>query len=329
MRLFFLSLIFFTSATCAAQTLQTVYKETGISLRGLSVVSDSVVWASGSNGTVVRSIDGGQTWKKLPLAGYERMDFRDIEAFDSSTAVILAIAEPAYVLRTSNGGASWQLVYENHTPGVFLDAMDFRNEQEGIIVGDPIDGKFLITRSIDGGISWTDLPPSQRPTADSGEACFASSGTNIRWNGGQAMFVSGGTSTHLFKQDKKIVLPIAQKSPTSGANSMAVNENVILVAGGDFTSPESSEANSCYSLDGGLTWQLPVTPPRGYRSCVEHLRGNQWITCGLNGVDISVDNGRNWNSISTESFHAVRKAKKGNAVFFSGNGGRIAKLIPN
>ncbi len=70
----------------------------------------------------------------------------------------------------------------------------------------------------------------------------------------------------------------------------------------------------------------PKVPPSGYRSCVEYLQKDKWITCGLNGVDISEDNGMNWKTISKESFHVCRKAKKGNAVYFAGNGGRVASL---
>jgi hypothetical protein len=59
---------------------------------------------------------------------------------------------------------------------------------------------------------------------------------------------------------------------------------------------------------------------------VEYLNKNKWITCGLNGVDISNDDGFDWQKISDKSFNVCRKAKKGNAVFLAGNG-RVARLI--
>ena len=37
-----------------------------VNLRGLSVVSPNVAWASGVNGTVVRTTDGGKSWQQLP-----------------------------------------------------------------------------------------------------------------------------------------------------------------------------------------------------------------------------------------------------------------------
>ena len=151
-----------------------------VSLRGLSVVSDKIVWVSGSGGTVGRSIDGGATWSWNVVPGYEKRDFRDIEAFDEKTAIIMAIAEPAQLLKTVDGGQTWRIVYENDTPGMFLDAMEFFDAKTGIAVGDPIDGRIFVTRTTDSGNTWQDIPSDQLPKADSGEGCFASSGTNIR-----------------------------------------------------------------------------------------------------------------------------------------------------
>jgi hypothetical protein len=69
------------------------------------------------------------------------------------------------------------------------------------------------------------------------------------------------------------------------------------------------------------------TNPKGYRSCVEYLNKKNWITCGLNGVDYSKDDGLKFTKISETGFHVCRKAKKGNAVFLAGGGGRIGKMI--
>ncbi|HNU16128.1 MAG TPA: YCF48-related protein, partial [Chitinophagaceae bacterium] len=148
--------IFFFSGWLAAQSPQVEVLTSGTktSIRGLSVVSDNVIWVSGSNGTIGKSTDGGQHWKWLVVNGFEKNDFRDIEAFDASTAIIMSVDAPAYILKTTNGGESWKIVYENKTKGMFLDAMEFWNEQAGIVIGDPIDGKFFIARTFDGGISW-------------------------------------------------------------------------------------------------------------------------------------------------------------------------------
>jgi photosystem II stability/assembly factor-like uncharacterized protein len=316
--------------TTNAQKVELLTSGTKTSIRGLSVVNDRVIWVSGSNGTVGRSLDSGKTFTWLTVTGFEKTDFRDIEAFDETTAVIMGIAEPAYILRTGDGGKSWKVVFENKTKGMFLDAMEFWNDQSGIVLGDPVDGKFFIARTFDGGVQWNNIPPQNYPVADSGEACFASSGTNIRkLNKQEAVFVSGGRSSHLFIRDKKINLPILQGKESTGANSIAVkNKKIMIVAGGDFTTRDATTKNCFITRDGGATWQAPVTPPHGYRSCVEYLRKKTWISCGLNGVDYSTDEGNTWTWIDKESYHVCRKAKKGKAVFFAGGGGKIGKLVP-
>lgn len=298
------------------------------SLRGLSVVDDKVIWVCGSNGTVGKSIDAGKTWNWMRVKDFEKTDFRDIEAFDKNTAVIMAVAEPAYILRTDDGGKNWKVVYENKTKGMFLDAMEFWNETNGIVIGDPLNHRFFIAGTFDGGKTWQNISDKFKPLADSGEACFASSGTNIRkLNKSEAVYVSGGLSSHIFIRNQKILLPLMRGKESTGANSIAVKDNkTMIVVGGDFLQKEAADSNCVVSTDGGLTWVLPTVLPSGYRSCVEYLNKNKWIACGLNGVDISDNNGMSWKQISKESFHVCRKAKNGRAVFLAGNGGRVGKL---
>jgi len=327
-KLLFLCVSLFFVANCFSQKIKIVADSIHSSMRGLSVVDNNVAWVSGSNGTVGRTIDGGKTWKWMTVKGFEKNDFRDIEAFDKKTAIIMAVAEPAYILRTEDGGETWKVVFENKTKGMFLDAMEFWNDQSGIVIGDPINSRFFIGRTFDGGKTWRDIPEEFKPVADSGEACFASSGTNIRkLNRSEAVFVSGGLSSHIFIRDKKILLPIVQGTESTGANSIAIKkEKTIIVVGGNFLKKDDTAKNCAISEDGGYTWLSPKVSPTGYRSCVEYLNKNKWITCGLNGVDISNNNGINWQNISSESFHVCRKAKKGNAVFFAGNG-KLGKLV--
>lgn len=319
----------------SAPSIQLLTSDTKTSLRGLSVVSDKIVWVSGSNGTVGRSTDGGKTWNWMTVPAYEKRDFRDVEAFDSATAIIMAIAEPADILKTTDGGKTWKLVYENTTKGMFLDAMEFWNSESGIIVGDPIDGRFFVTRSFDGGNSWHDIPFLERPKADSGEGCFASSGTNVRnLDKDEACFVSGGPSSHLFIRDRIIDMPILQGKTTTGANSVAVKDHAklhgghhLIIVGGDFAKDTLQEKNCLITTDGGKTWTRPNTPPHGYRSCVEFIGGSNVLCCGTSGVDLSTDDGLNWTLLSTTGFHACRVAKKGKTVFLAGGNGRIAKLV--
>lgn len=321
--------ILFICLNSFSQSVQLLTSGTKTSIRGLSAVSDKVIWASGSQGMIARSIDSGKTWNWNVVTGFEKTEFRDIEAFDENTAVIMGITEPAVILRTTNGGSNWHVVFEDSSKSVFLDAMEFWNDQSGIVLGDPISGRFFILRTFDNGITWQRLPQANLPVADSGEACFASSGTNIRaLTKQEAVFVSGGKNSNLFIRDKKIRVPLLQGKESTGANSIAVkNKKFMIVVGGDFMQKELSDGNCAITKDGGKSWLVPHTSPNGYRSCIEFIRKKSWVTCGLTGVDLSKDDGMNFTLVSNESFHVCRKAKKGNSVFLAGGGGRIAKLI--
>jgi len=337
-RLFFLlacglSLVSF--AQNRLPTIQVLTKDTKTSLRGLSVVNDRVVWVSGSNGTVGKSTDGGETWKWMVVKGFEKRDFRDIEAFDAATAVIMAVDAPAYILKTVDGGQSWKVVYENKMEGMFLDAMAFWNENAGIVLGDPIGGKFFVARTFNGGDSWQEVPDNYKPNAATGEACFAASGTNIRpLDRDEAVFVTGGLKSRLFIRDSAITLPLLQGKETTGANSVAVLDanrvnggTTMMVVGGDFNDPKSAVDNCFYTTDRGKTWTAPKKGPLGYRSSVEYLSKKHLITCGITGVDYSTDGGKTWEGISTEGFHVVRIAKNGAAIYLAGSGGKIGKVV--
>lgn len=317
------------SGCASAQTVVQLNSGSKASLRGLSVVNDDIIWVSGSAGSVGRSIDAGVTWAWTTVTGFEKTDFRDIEAFDKNTAIIMGIADPAYILKTTDGGMNWKIVFTDTTKGMFLDAMEFWNEQSGIVIGDPIGDKIFVARTFDAGETWRGIPASNIPAADKGEAFFASSGTNVRrLNQQEAVFVSGGLRARLFIRDQKIDLPLIQGKESTGANSIAVkNKNCLIVVGGDFNMKDDTIKNCVITLDGGKTFAAPVVGPHGYRSCIEYLGKKNWISCGLNGVDYSTDEGQNWAWISKGSFHAVRKAKHGKAVYFSGGGGRIGKLV--
>ncbi len=319
----------------SAQTLQILTGDTKTSLRGLCVVDDQIIWASGNNGTVLKSTDGGNSWQSLTVNGYETRDFRDVEAFDSHTALIMAVAEPAVILKTTDGGSHWIKVFEDSTKGMFLDAMGFADEQTGVVIGDPVNSKVFMAMTFDQGGSWMDPvqgDTSLLPSMFAGEAFFASSGTNICLKSNEnheltGAFVSGGAKSRFFTKTSVCDLPMRQGKESTGANSVSISKTAaIVVVGGDFKQDKDTAGNCLLSRDDGRTWYRPQTAPHGYRSCVIYINDRQLITCGTSGVDFSHDGGQNWQLISPESFHVVQKAKNGTTVFLAGSKGKIARL---
>jgi hypothetical protein len=328
------SFLFFSFTN--AQQIKVLTTNNKISLRGLSVVNNNIIWASGSNGQVARSTDGGNHFEWITVRNYEQRDFRDVEAFDANTALIMAVDTPAIILKTKDGGKTWAQVFYDDTPGMFLDAMDFMADGNGIAVGDPISNKLFITTTANYGDKWLTLKPENNfYYADTGEAFFASSGTNVSIAGSKynplICFVTGGTDSRLFFNGQPLALNIIKGEGSQGANSIAVNASIskMVCTGGDFNNPSSSEKNiELFTINNGqLLYPVVQIPPHGYRSCVAFITDDSLICCGTTGVDISNDGGLNWKLISGESYHVCAKAKKGNAVFLAGKNGRIAKLI--
>jgi len=301
-----------------------------VSLRGLSVVNDAIIWASGSNGTVAKSIDGGKTFEWKTVKGYEKRDFRDIEVFDANTAIIIGIAEPAIILKTIDGGQSWKKVFEDSTKGMFLDAVDFDEKGNGMVIGDPINGCVFSATTTDFGETWN--VKSNFSAIDSvadGEAFFASSGSNIVYPKKNAsIFVTGGKQSRLNFNNRWFRLPILQGKESTGANSIAIFNKKAVVVGGDFAKDKDTTGNCVLiNLDKKPTFYFPQKPPKGYKSSVIFINSSTLVTCGTSGVDVSIDGGINWKNISTESYHVVEKSKKGNAIFLAGSRGKIAQLF--
>jgi len=104
-------------------------------LRAISPVNREIVWASGSEGTVLRTTDGGRTWRNVAPPGTSLLQFRGLKAFDANNAVIMSIGDHPHdfrLYRTGDGGAHWQLTNENHNPQAFYDCMAFFDRQRGL-----------------------------------------------------------------------------------------------------------------------------------------------------------------------------------------------------
>jgi photosystem II stability/assembly factor-like uncharacterized protein len=345
-KILYLLLLLISSGLFAQKNvgIQVLTTGTNTSLRGMSVPSDKVVWVSGSNGTVGKSVDGGNTWRWIVVPGFEKRDFRDIEAFDSTTAIVMVVDNPANILKTTDGGATWKKVFEKSQNGMFLDAMDFKNAKEGICIGDPLNigpsGRkfFYIIRTFDGGESWTELPLYQLPPAQTGEAIFSASGTNISFLDHpdfEYAFVTGGMSSNMFfmaragKQNKAVNMPIVQAKESAGAFSFDTDKNKkFYVIGGDYKVPRDYFDVFYYTTDAGNKWGSPsVGSPFGYRSCIKIIDDKTLVACGPSGVDFAANAHKEWQKISLEAFNVCMVSKPGKTVFLAGEKGKIAKLI--
>jgi photosystem II stability/assembly factor-like uncharacterized protein len=327
-----LVLSLYVSAASAGWQRQTI--GTDADFRGLSVVSASVAWVSGTKGTYGRTTDGGKTWSvgTVPEAG--KLDFRDVEAFGESTAYLLSAGpgEASRIYKTTDGGKTWVLQFKNADPEGFFDAIAFWDENHGIAMGDAVKGRFQLIVTDDGGKNWKPLPRESLPQALPKEGAFAASGTCLVAHGENDVWLSTGGakvarvfhSTNRGKDWAVSETPVVAGVESAGIFSIAFRDrdHGVLV-GGDYRKPAETGANAAVTADGGKTWTL-TAKQLPYCSGVARAK-DRWVAVGTSGSHVSSDDGRTWQRLDRENYNSVAftPAGEGWAV---GPKGRIAKF---
>ncbi len=323
------------------------HHDSAASLRGLFVDPlGQWAWASGSGGTVLRSPDRGATWENVSPPDAAAFDFRDIHGLsDGAQAVAMAVGSPARIYRTRDAGRRWEVVFEDTRPEIFLDAMAFWNDEQGIAFGDPIRGRFVILHTSDGGASWSELDFDQQPEALEGEGGFAASGTCLCLRGNQVWIGLGGArqqgdppQARLLVSDdrgatwRSLISPL-KSAAASGIFSLVFSDpDRGIAVGGTYDEPDDSSSHIGITEDGGRTWTRPGSTPRGYRSCVAVCNQIRWgnrprlLAVGKTGNDYSTDGGHNWKALDDQGFYAVACDLAGNTVIAVGADGRIGVL---
>jgi photosystem II stability/assembly factor-like uncharacterized protein len=327
----YFAVISLTSTDLKAQTITLLHQNISSSIRGLSVVDDSIAWVSGSKGTVGITVDGGKTWAWPQVKGFEQIDFRDIEAFSDKEAIIMSSGTPAVILKTIDGGVNWLVTYQKNDKAYFFDAMEFDGHNYGIILGDPIKGKFLILETFNGGKSWT--PAKNPPTALPNEAAFAASGTCLRKYKRAFIMVTGGNNARMITLTKSFKdrshsrnIPILHGKASQGAFSIAFGHKQGIIVGGDYSNASRTDSVAVYMHNTSM--QLSVQQPAGYQSCVENIKESWYLSTGTPGSNLTTDGGKTWHKINAVSYNVCRKAKHGKLILLAGDDGKIGIYKP-
>jgi hypothetical protein len=170
------------AATSHAQfTLQT--SNTTADLRGIHSIGGGVAWASGTNGKVLRTEDGGYVWQSCSVPpGAEKLDFRGIQAFDANTAIVMSSGKGdlSRLYKTTDGCHSWKLIFTNPDKKGFFDAfwMDSLSG-DGMLIGDPVNGRFVVLTTKDGAQIWTQDRSRSLVLHDKSIAAFAASNSSL------------------------------------------------------------------------------------------------------------------------------------------------------
>lgn len=296
------------------------------SFRGLSVLNDSSIWVSSNQGQVWYFQVGGG-WENRSPKGYEAIQWRDIEAFNDSTALILSAGSPGLVLKTSDAGTTWREVYRDDSPHIFFDAMDFYGQQSGFAFADAEEEYLGMIETQDGGETWHKWENTLALKVWPQQGGFAASGSCIKVlnDSSWALVLGGKQAIFNYTVNKKgfsINLPLDEGGPSKGAFSLDFkNKDTLIVVGGDYRADSLSNKTITVSFDGGQTWKAPFFPKnlgKHYWSCV------QWdeyriVLCSRFGSAISLNNGGHWHYLQ-QGFYTSE------GLWFSGPNGRIGRL---
>ena len=322
---------------------------TTASLRGIYSVDGTIAWASGTGGTVLKTIDGGTHWQKcaIPDAATDgaTLDFRGVQAWDAQTAIVMASGpgEKSRLFKTMDGCKTWALLLKNEEKDGFWDGVVFQRADygylslpdDGVMIGDPLHERFETRQGYKRDIQFID---SAGCAAKEGESAFAASnssfivlglGRYILGTGGKsgarvliAPKLNGGVSTDPCLD---VDVPIAGGNESSGVFSIAIRDlKHLIIVGGDYTKPNESKSTAARTSGDWKHWTASTTPPHGFRSAVQWSETLKlWITVGTNGSDISRDDGRTWQPLDNGNWNAL------SLPFVVGPNGRIARLNPS
>jgi hypothetical protein len=283
-----LALLLAVPAAARAQW-QLLDPPTTADLRGIDNVGGGVAWASGTDGTVVRTEDGGYMWQHCSTPpGAEKLDFRGIQAFDENTAIVMSSGpgDQSRLYKTTDGCQSWHLVLANTDPKGFWDTVQFQkgdfgfigSKGCGVLVGDPVAGAFQVRVALDLldqhlGEAWLNEEPAHYPAA-SGEAAFAASNSSAIIFGSRRFLIATGgkEGAHVLiapllnggtggDAAKTYPVPMAHGSDSAGIFSIADKDLKMIVAvGGDYLKPDAPNGTAAFTTDGGRHWQPAQTP---------------------------------------------------------------------
>jgi hypothetical protein len=331
---------------------------TTASLRGIHNVGGGVAWASGTNGTVLRTKDGGYLWQTCNLPpGAEKLDFRGIQAFDANTAIVMSSGpgDQSRLYKTTDGCQTWKLLFTNPDKDGFWDAVQFVDRDHGYLLGDPVGNKFQFLRTRDSGATWEQdgLANSTFSADPLTQGAFAASNSALSTNTNShylIAFGTGGTRGAMVYSISRFPtatggggggsrreIAIGHKTETSGIFSICVRDDtggfpVGVTVGGDYAKPDDSTNTAAQTDTAPANWQPAQTPPHGYRSSVAYdAQQKLWITVGPNGTDISADDGKNWTPLKPSGYDSPDADKNWNALslpFVVGPHGRIGRLRP-
>ncbi len=338
--LLFISIVFSVKSNAqadAAFPVQYFKSPPNISIRALQVVSEDIVWFAANHGVWGYTENAGKTWHLDSIkADTMYPQFRSIAVLNDSAVVLLSVAAPAYLFKTTSKGKSWKLIFKDDRKDIFFDCLKFSDAENGIAIADPAGGCFRLVKTDNAGESWKNVECADIPPAKEGEGCFAASNSNIAIYKNNVWFATGGIHSRVFhsadngRHFESYESPLPQGEQMTGIFSIDfLDENTGVIAGGNYVKMDSSIICLAITHDGGKTW-MPVKSNKPiFGSCVQFRNPDEFYVTGQCGTfKYDIRSGKITELKDKEraalKFNTLRFSASGKALWLAGNKGSIA-----
>lgn len=308
-------------------------------IRALEVLNDSTVWFAGYKGIWGYTENAGKTWHIDSIKNNRsELNFRSMAVLNDSTILLMSIASPAYIYKSTNKGKHWKIVYENADSNAFMDCLKFINPKKGYALGDPINNCFQLLETTDAGETWKNIDCKQLPKLNDGEAFFATSNTNMEIFPSSIYIASGGKTSRLWQLKLAKGKVISKETPLPSGEQMTgifsmdfFNKNKGLIGGGHYDKKDKVLNSIAYTKDAGNTWQtLSFTKPM-FSSCVQFINQKSFISTGHSGSLYYQLSTKKYLYLKDQLnqelyFHCVKVSPNKKHIWFAGRDGKIASL---
>ncbi|MCU0633734.1 MAG: hypothetical protein MUE41_02575 [Gemmatimonadaceae bacterium] len=299
-----------------APTLTPQTSGTSSLLQAVSVVHADTVWASGHRNTVITSVDGGRTWRVVPVPGDSTRQWRDLHAISGRSVVVMSAGTGAAstIVRTDDGGATWRTQFVNPDAAGFYDCLAFFTPTDGFAYSDAVEGRNPVAVTRDGE-HWSIARELLPPSAGS-EGAFAASGLCAITLGSRHGWIVTGAgrvprahrTTSGGRSWETTELPLVA-GEGAGATALAMRDTLVGVAVGGAISGAATGARVAVTRDGGRTWraggELPFAGAAYGVTYARGPRGPVAVVVGPKGSAWSADDGATWTMLDASAYWSV------------------------
>jgi photosystem II stability/assembly factor-like uncharacterized protein len=257
------------SPTPATNPWQMQDSGTTAGLRGIFSVDGTVAWTSGTNGTVLKTIDGGAHWTKCAVPDAAKdgatLDFRGVQAWDAETAIVMASGpgDKSRLYKTTDGCGTWKLAFKNPDKEGFWNALYFESRGDGKgrgtngwLLGDPVGGMFSLFSTLDSGKHWFRQGNKGLHVKVGAQGAFAASNSSLFAYGMFVAFGSGGTAGAFVYSGRQTEICLDDCSPEETGlygNKHKWNQRPVFFG-------KNTESSGVFSIEG--RHETPIA--RGY-----------------------------------------------------------------